>query len=95
MKAKSKKDPTWDEIGKAIGTKMEEGCEGKEKKSWFAKGSCSSSGSGGAIYGLGFIGALVYFVTTAPDIWVAIIGVVKAIFWPGIIVYGVLKFFGM
>ncbi|MFA5125958.1 MAG: hypothetical protein WC462_03065 [archaeon] len=94
MKAKTKKEPTWDEIGKAIGSKMEKGCD-EPKKNWFSKGCCSSPGSGGAIYGLGFLGALVYFVTTAPDFWGIIIGIIKSIFWPGVIVYGVLKFFGM
>jgi len=94
MKAKAKKEPTWDEIGKSIGTKMEKGCDG-EKKSLFSKGCSSTPGCGSAIYGLGFLGSLFYFVTTAPDFWAAVIGVIKAIFWPGVIAYGVLKFLGM
>lgn len=52
-------------------------------------------GSGGAIYGLGFLGALVYFVTTAPDFWMALLGVVKAILWPGFLVHGLLTFLGI
>lgn len=94
LKAKAKKEPTWDEIGKAIGNKIDKECD-SEKKSWFSKGCSSASGCGGAIYGLGFLGALVYFITTAPDFWAAVIGVIKAIFWPGVIVYGALKFLGM
>jgi len=94
LKGKSKKEATWDEIGKAIGSKIEKECDG-EKKPWFSNCCSSATGSGGAIYGLGFLGALVYFITTAPDFWAAVIGVIKAIFWPGVLAYGALKFFGM
>jgi len=51
-------------------------------------------GGGGALYGLGFIGALVYYLTTAPSLLAGVIGVVKAILWPAFLVYGVLKFIG-
>jgi len=98
MKAKNKKEATWDQIGKAIGSKMEKGCcEGTVEKNWFSKGcSCGSScGGSGVIYGLGFLGSLFYFVTTAPDFWAALFGIVKAILWPAFVTYGVLKFLGM
>jgi len=49
----------------------------------------------GAIYGLGFIGALVYYISTASSFWVGVLGVLKAIVWPGFVVYGLLKFLGM
>jgi hypothetical protein len=53
------------------------------------------SGDGKAIYGLGFIGALVYYVSTAPNFWAAVIGIVKAILWPAFLVYGLLQWMGM
>jgi hypothetical protein len=53
-----------------------------------------STGTGGAFYGLGFIGALVYYLTTAPDIWAGIIGFFKAIVWPAFLVYEILRFAG-
>jgi hypothetical protein len=60
-----------------------------------AKGSWNSCrGCGGAIYGLGFLGALVYYVTTAPTFGYVLIGIVKALLWPGFIVYAALKFLG-
>jgi len=94
MKAKQKKEPTWDAIGKAIGSKIDKGCD--EGEIHCSTKSCSAGpGCGGAIYGLGFLGALVYFISTAPDFWGIIIGIIKSVFWPGVIVYGVLKFFGM
>ena len=52
-------------------------------------------GSGGALYGLGFLGALVYYLTTATSLWMGILGVIKAILWPAFLVYGALKFMGM
>jgi len=55
----------------------------------------SKPGPGGAIYGLGFLGALIYYLTTAASIWAGLIGIVKAIFWPAVVVYGLLKFLGM
>ena len=96
MAKKVKKEPTWDQIGKAIGSKIDDGCcENKEKKNWFGKGCSTGPGCGGAIYGLGFLGSLFYFVTTAPDFWAAVIGVIKAILWPAFVTYGLLKFLGM
>jgi hypothetical protein len=52
-------------------------------------------GSGSAVYGLGFIGALIYYVTTAPDFWIAAIGFFKALVWPAFLVYGALKLLGL
>ncbi len=96
MAKKVKKGSTWDEIGEVIGTKIKNGCcEGEVKKNWFSKGCSTATGCGGAIYGLGFLGALFYFVTTATSFWAIVIGIIKAIFWPGVIVYGILKFLGM
>jgi hypothetical protein len=51
-------------------------------------------GSGGALYGVGFLGALYYFLTTATSLTAGVIGVVKAIFWPGVLVYMLMKFLG-
>jgi hypothetical protein len=52
-------------------------------------------GSGGAFYGLGFLGALVYYLTTATSLWTGFLGVLKALVWPAFLVYGALKFLGM
>ncbi|MCL5090986.1 MAG: hypothetical protein M1514_03190 [Patescibacteria group bacterium] len=48
----------------------------------------------GAIYGLGFIGALVYFIGHATTFWIGVIGFFKAIFWPGFLVYELFTFLG-
>lgn len=54
-----------------------------------------NSAAGGAVYGLGFLGAAVYFVQHAATFWMAIAGVIKALVWPALIVYKVLEFFKM
>lgn len=46
-----------------------------------------------AIYGLGFIGALIYFFTTSPTFGEKLIGIFKAMVWPAYLVYHLLKFF--
>jgi hypothetical protein len=45
---------------------------------------------GGAIYGLGVIGALIYFLQHAHTIWQGIIGIIYAFFWPAVLLYKVL-----
>lgn len=45
------------------------------------------NGTAGAIYGLGFFGALVYFISHAPTFWMGVLGVFKALVWPAILVY--------
>tara|TARA_Y100000310_G_C20300945_1_gene631749 strand:- start:376 stop:558 length:183 start_codon:yes stop_codon:yes gene_type:complete len=52
----------------------------------------SCCGSGGAAYGLGFVGAVVYYLSTATGFWNGILGILKALVWPAFLVYEVLKF---
>ncbi len=49
-------------------------------------------GGTGAVYGLGLIGALIYFIQEADGFWVGVLGVLKALVWPVFIVYHLLKF---
>lgn len=70
------------------------GLENLEKLNCKPQVPCAQ-GCSGAVYGLGFLGALYYYLTTATGFWAGIVGVVKAIFWPGVLVYGALKFLGL
>jgi hypothetical protein len=56
---------------------------------WKARRSTRSAPpqGGGAVYGLGMIGALVYFLGTAETGKEYLTGVGKAIVWPAILVY--------
>jgi len=60
-----------------------------DKKKWGKGGGCAPSG---AAYGLGLIGALVYFIQNAETFWMGAIGVLKALVWPAFIVYKLLEF---
>ncbi|MFA6461999.1 MAG: hypothetical protein WCV90_07075 [Candidatus Woesearchaeota archaeon] len=50
--------------------------------------------TGSAIYGLGFIGALVYYISTATTFWTGVLGILKALIWPAFLVFYLLKFLG-
>ena len=89
------KEPTWDQIGKAIGMKIEKKSKSEECMPWKMKKHIHGNETGGFAYCLGFIGALIYYITTAPSFWTAVLGFFKALVWPAFLVYGVLKFLGM
>jgi hypothetical protein len=56
--------------------------------------SCSC-GSCGAVYGLGFIGSAVYYISTASGFWIGVLGVLKSLVWPAFVAFEVMKFLGM
>lgn len=50
--------------------------------------------SSGAVYGLGLIGAVIYYISAATSFWMGVTGFLKALVWPGFLVYELLKFLG-
>lgn len=44
-------------------------------------------GTSDAFYGLGTIGALVYFITQANTFWEVIVGIFKGLLWPALLIY--------
>jgi hypothetical protein len=72
---------------------------GKDLKNCFSKewkNECHhnvGSHCGGAVYGLGFVGVAIYFISTAIGFWMGVLGFLKAIIWPVFVVYGLLKSF--
>jgi hypothetical protein len=54
----------------------------------------SGAASGGAVYGLGLIGAAIYFISQATTFWIGVLGFLKAIVWPAFLVYEALKALG-
>lgn len=56
-----------------------------------AKKSRGSTGGGDAVYGLGLIGALVYYMQAAHDFGAVILGILKAFVWPAFLVHGLFK----
>lgn len=51
------------------------------------KGSATAHGGGGAVYGLGFVGSLVWFWQQANGVGEHIVGILKALVWPAFLVY--------
>ena len=49
---------------------------------------------GGAVYGLGLIGAIVYYIRFADGFWDGVLGVLKALVWPAFLIYYLLKLVG-
>jgi hypothetical protein len=54
-----------------------------------------SNGPASAVYGLGLIGAAVYYISTATTFWMGVLGFLKAIVWPAFLVYEAMKSLGM
>lgn len=52
-------------------------------------------GISGGLYGLAFIGALIYYLQHAATVWAGIVGVFKALFWPAVLMYKVLELLKM
>jgi len=51
-----------------------------------------SGGGGGAVYGLGLIGAIVYYIRVADGFWDGLLGILKALVWPAFLIYDLLQF---
>jgi hypothetical protein len=47
----------------------------------------ANAGAGSAIYGLGVLGAVVYFWQQADAFWEYVLAVVQGLVWPAIMVY--------
>jgi hypothetical protein len=50
---------------------------------------------GGAVYGLGLIGAWVYFIGHATTFGLGVLGFFKGIVWPALLIYEALKYLYM
>lgn len=55
------------------------------------KKQVQSGAQSGAVYGLGFIGAAIYFISHATGFWMGVLGFLKAIVWPAFLVYEAFK----
>jgi len=60
---------------------------------WKSKKHMAKSGaSPGPVYGLGFIGALIYYIDSSTSFGTAVVGVLKALVWPAFLVNHLLSF---
>lgn len=49
----------------------------------------------GSIYGLAFIGAAFYFIQHAASFWEGVLGFLKALVWPAVLMYKLLELLKM
>ena len=73
---------------------MEENNNQKENCRPHGKRYKDRSGSGvlGGAYFVAFVAAAVYFIQGAGTFWMGLLGFLKAIVWPGYVVYYLLEF---
>ena len=65
----------------------------KEENSGDSKNrSMANPGAGGAVYGLGLIGAVVYYLQNSTTLTEGLLGILKALVWPAFVVYKTLEF---
>jgi len=62
--------------------------KGKGAKKWSCK--CGQpEGIAGCVYFLAFIGATVYYIGQADGFWVGVLGILKALIWPAMLIHEV------
>lgn len=64
----------------------------KKKDKQVGKTNCKMScgGCGMGVYGLGFIGAAIFYIQQATGFWMGVLGILKAIVWPAFLVFKLL-----
>lgn len=71
---------------------MNEATKCDAKKHLFKRGRKNKSFSDNKCYAMGFIGASIYYISTATSFWIGVLGVLKAIVWPAFLVYELLQY---
>jgi hypothetical protein len=66
----------------------------KKKKEGYKCNCKGWNGCGGGLYGLGFLGAAIYYISTATGFWMGVLGILKALVWPAFLVFELLKLVG-
>jgi len=72
--------------------KEDESSECCNKKMFFKHHHGHHGGDSNAIYGLGVIGALFYFLQGAHNVGTILLGIGKSIFWPAILMFKLLTY---
>lgn len=69
---------------------MPKGIQKEDEKRWHKR--VQNNSAPGVIYGLGVLGAAVYYLQHASTLWLGILGILKAIIWPAFIVFRLHEF---
>jgi hypothetical protein len=62
----------------------------RDRKAWGG----GRAGGGNAVYALGLIGALVFYIQRADGFWSVVLAILKALVWPAFVVYDLLRHLG-
>jgi hypothetical protein len=54
-----------------------------------------SAGISSGLYGLAFIGAVIYYLQHATTFWEGVLGFLKALVWPALLIYKLLEYLKM
>lgn len=68
--------------------------ETNDEKTKCKKTMVNNSSPSGFVYGLGLIGAAIYYISIATTFWTGVLGFLKALVWPVFLVYESLMFLG-
>lgn len=60
-----------------------------------AGNNATCAAGGGAVFGLGWIGAVVYYIGAADSFWMGVLGFLKSLVWPAFVIYELMKFLEM
>lgn len=93
MKNEEKMEDIGEKVGRKVGKKIDEVM--KDDSSCCPQKNVGHSACANAVYGLGLIGALIYYISTATGFWVGVLGVLKAFVWPAFLVFEAMKFLGL
>jgi len=69
-------------------TNLPDNTDPKDKKKKY-------NNTGNGIYGLAFIGAVVYYIQHATTFWMGVLGFFKALVWPAFLIYNLLEYLKM
>lgn len=69
---------------------MENETQNPQREKCCKKTDCGNFGCGA--YGLAFLGAAIYYIQHADTFWLGVLGVLKALVWPALVIYKLLEF---
>jgi len=53
------------------------------------------SSASDAVYGFGLFGAWIYYISHATTFWLGVLGILKGLVWPAMLVYELMKYLNM
>jgi len=65
------------------------------KTEYRKSGAIRHTGASEAVYGLGLIGAWVYYLSHATTFLLGVLGILKGIVWPAMLVFELMKYLNM